>query len=152
MSLLDFTKNALTAAMARGVHQCIVIGSSASVPETLQVFAVNEITSDTLPSALKESNFDEQEPSLILWLGGKGYKTIEAMIDSLRFIASLPKGTGLLLNYSALSTLASKFSDAGGTVKSLIDPQAVKALLLGVGFHEIEDFPGDLRHLVTALV
>ncbi len=167
-SLMHFTKKELASALARGVKQCVLIGSPAASKEELtneecvQVFAVDETTTETLPAALETSEFDKQKPSFFVWRAG--YKTIDAMLASLSFIASLPKGSGLVLEYaversslgaltqSALDALSSKLMTAGGTVRYLIHPQAVAALLKGVGFHEIVDLSFSDQHLVSASV
>jgi hypothetical protein len=94
MSHIDFIKNELAAALARGVHQCVVIASrpllmeafSAHADPTLQVFAVDEdsvsnpsatfvpteFVSETLAAALEKSGFDKLKASLFVWLGGAG--------------------------------------------------------------------------------
>jgi O-methyltransferase involved in polyketide biosynthesis len=89
-------------------------------------------------------------------------------MSTLAFIASLPKGSGVLLDYvaersslgsrthSALDALASRI-DVAGTFKYLIQPQAVAGMLRGLGFRQITDvtpeqdlLPGG--HLVSASV
>ena len=180
----------LAAALARGVEQCVVIGSRQRLEDalsslahlTVQVFAVGEgqappspshfipthFASETLADAMAKSAFDNQKPSLFLWLGGTGYRTYESVIASFAFIASLPKGSGILFDYvvertsiasrtqTALDTLASRISLAGGHLKYLVQPQAVLALLRGLGYAEIVDLvPEEPRlspHLVSAFV
>jgi len=166
MSALAFAKSELAAALNRGVRQCVVIGKrpflTGSLDPTLQVFAVDESATETLAAALDKSEFDKLKASLFVWLGGAGYRTVDAMIASLAFIASLPKGSGVLLDYAvertslgtltntALDALASRLSSAGGTVKYLIQPQAVEALLRGVGFRQIIDLASEEPSPATA--
>jgi O-methyltransferase involved in polyketide biosynthesis len=119
--------------------------------------------------ALEKSNFDKRKASLFVWLGGVGYRTVEAALASLAFIASLPKGSGVVFDYAvertslgslthtALDALASRILVAGGSVKYLIQPQAVEAMLRGLGFQQIVDLvqeglPDCGGHLVSALV
>jgi O-methyltransferase involved in polyketide biosynthesis len=142
----------------------VLIGPAASIqaPDgALNLINVPELESATLASDLDKSGFDKLKASLFVWLGGSGYRTVDAMVSSLAFIASLPKGSGVILNYAeetdqapktALHALASRLQTAGGTVKYLIQPPAVSALLRGVGFHEIIDRLGDHGRLVVALV
>jgi len=192
MSSVNFTKAELAAGIVRGVRQCVVIGSrqqpwreafESPSEQTLQVLAVGEdpqsespatfvptqFASEALAKALEKSNFDKRKASLFVWLGGAGYRTVEAALASLAFIASLPKGSGVVFDYAvertslgsltrtALDALASRILVAGGSVKYLIQPQAVEAMLRGLGFQQIvdlvpEELPDCGGHLVSALV
>jgi O-methyltransferase involved in polyketide biosynthesis len=166
MSLIQLTRRELASAFSRGVSQCVLIGSGAAIQDSaapgVRVIALDELSSATLAEALEYSSFDKRKASFFVWLGGAGCRTIDAMVSSLAFIASLPKGSGVLLDYleeqtsfgartqTALDALASRLQTAGGSVQYLIQPQAVTALLRGVGFHEIVDVA--TGRLVTALV
>lgn len=194
MSAINFTKAELAAAIARGVRQCVVIGSrpplceafNSSPDQSLQVFAVDEeqpsdspatfvstrFASETLATALEKSDFDKLKATLFVWLGGAGcsagYRTVEAVIAGLAFIASLPRGSGVVFDYAvertslgsmthtALDALASRIASAS-SVKYLIQPQAVAALLRGLGFQQIVDLaqeepPVSGGHLLSAVV
>lgn len=191
MSSINFLDKELTAAIARGVHQYVVIGSRRRFREAvesypdqiLRVFALDEEepsalsgaflpiqpASDAIASAVEKSEFDRQIASLFIWLGAAGCRTVEATLARLAFIASLPKGSGVVFDYApertsfgspshtALDALASRVVGAGGTVKHLIQPQAVAALLRGLGFQKIVDLAQEELsvsggHLVSALV
>ncbi|HEY1949751.1 MAG TPA: hypothetical protein VGG97_22255 [Bryobacteraceae bacterium] len=175
MSSLHFTKTELAAAISRGVRQCVVIGwpqplreiLASSPDETLQVFALDEQERlpDMLAAALEKSGFDKLKASLFVWLGDAGYRTVDAAICTLAFIASLPKGSGVVLDYAversslgslthtALDALASRISEAGGSVKYLIQPQAVETMLRSLGFEQIVDLAaGSGGRLVSAVV
>jgi O-methyltransferase involved in polyketide biosynthesis len=172
MSSIHFIKTELAAAIARGVRQCVVIGSwpllreafKGSPDPALQVFAVDEeqpsdspvtfvatqFASEALATALEKSDFDKRKASLFVWLGGAGYRTVDAVISGFGFIASLPRGSGVVFDYAvertslgsltqtALDALASRICLAG-SVKYLIQPQAVAAMLRGLGFLQIQD-------------
>ena len=156
MSLLHFAKSELTAAISRGVRQCVLIGKRpalhADIDPSVEVFTLDQSASETLVDTLDHSRFDKLKASLFVWLGS-GNRTIDGMIANLHFIASLPKGSGILLDYalertsltaasaaaSALDALASRLASAEGTIHYLIQPTAVEALLRGVGFHHIKD-------------
>jgi O-methyltransferase involved in polyketide biosynthesis len=192
MSSIDFTKTELAAAIGRGVRQCVVIGSlqqpwreafQSSFERSLKVFAVDEdpqsdspstfvptqFASEALATALEKSDFDKRKASVFVWLGGAGYRTVEAALASLAFIASLPRGSGVVFDYAVeraslgslthtpLGALASRIMVAGGSVTYLIQPQAVAAMLRGLGFQQIRDLvqvglPDCGGHLVSALV
>jgi O-methyltransferase involved in polyketide biosynthesis len=188
---MNFVKTELAAAIARGVRQCVVIASrpplqealSASLNPTFRVFALDEgavsrssatsvptkFASETLAAALEKSDFDRLKASLFVWLGGAGYQALDGVMASLAFIASLPKGTGLVFDYAAhrtslekgtdtaLDALASRLSLAGDNVKYLIQPQAVSAMLRSLGFQQIVDLAKqDILvghgHLVSAVI
>jgi O-methyltransferase involved in polyketide biosynthesis len=180
VSSITFTRNELASAIARGVSQCVLIGPRPPLREaledhaeaSLQVFALDDdlqSSSETLAAVLEKSGFDRLKASLFVWLGGAGYPTIEGVIASLGFIASLPKGSGVVFDYAverisagsltptALDALASRISSAGGHLKYLIQPQAVAGLLRGLGFQQIvdladEELPSTSARLVSALV
>jgi O-methyltransferase involved in polyketide biosynthesis len=192
MSAIDFTKTELAGAIGRGVHQCVVIGSwqqpwreafRSSSERTLKVFAVDEdphsdsavtfvptqFASEALATALEKSDFDKRKPSFFVWVGGAGYRTAEAALASLAYIASLPRGSGVVFDYAVeraslgsltrtpLDALASRIILAGGSVRYLIQPQAVAAMLRGLGFQRVVDLvqaglPDCSGHVVSALV
>lgn len=190
MNGAHLTRTELTSAIARGVRQLVFIGTPKHVgldvpspPDgSLQLFTVDEadavgpvatfiptqFQSEELASALSRSDFDRLKASLFIWLGDASYRTIEAALSTLSFIASLPKGTGVIFDYAAertsaalfagtaLDALASRVSCAGAA-KYLIQPQAVSAMLRSLGFghmtdHVDEEFAQLDRHIVTALV
>jgi O-methyltransferase involved in polyketide biosynthesis len=191
MSYIDFTKTELAAAIARGVRQCVMIASRPPLREalntspnsTVQVFAVDEdvvanssatfvptkFASETLAAALEKTDFDRMKASLFVWLGGAGYRALDGVMASLAFIASLPKGSGVVFDYAsestsskrrtdtALDALASRISLACGNVKHVIQPQAVTAMLHCLGFRQIvevvnNEFQMSPGHLVSAVV
>jgi len=192
MNRTHLTKIEMASALARGVRQLVFIGTPKPAPDqvtvalddgTLQLFAVDEegaskstgtfvptrFESEELAMALSRSGFDKLKASLFIWLGDARYRTMETAISTLSFIASLPKGSGVVFDYAerrsspgsyvgtALDGLASRFSCASDAAKHLIQPQAVAAMLRGVGFgqmtdhidEELERFDG---HIVCAFV
>ena len=191
MSALSFAEAELAAAVTRGVRQCVVIDPPPPLVETiknspdrsLQVFTVAEqqpsdgqatfvptrFPDEALASALEKSDFDKGKASLFVWLGGAAYRTIDTVIASLAFIASLPSGSGVVFDYAvertsieslshtALDALASRISLVSGGFLHLVQPQAVAGMLGSLGFSKIvdlaqEEFPESGRHLVSALV
>ncbi len=131
-------------------------------------FVPTDFTSETLAAALEKSAFDPLKASLFVWLGGAGCRAAEGVVATLAFIASLPKGTGVVLDYvaertslgslsdTALDVLASRISLPAGGIKHLIQPQAVKGMLHGLGFQQIvdsakEEIHLNSRHLISAV-
>ena len=191
MNRSHFTRIELASALARGVRQLVFIGAHQKAREevsntsdtTLQLFAVDEqepadctltfvptqFESEKLAAALSRSNFDRLNASLFIWFGDATYRTMEAALSTLSFVASLPKGSGVIFDYAtersplgsvagtALDALASRVCCTGDAVKHLIHPQAVAAMLRSLGFgHTTDHIDEDLspldRHLVSALV
>ena len=181
MKYLDFVKAEWGAAVARGVRQFVVIGGRAIVDLDLvaantiggeetgvKVFAVDEtdipdlhatfvpahFDTETLKATLGKTDFDQLTASLFVWIGDVGYRTMEAVVNSLAFIGSLPRGSGVVLDYAvegtsirsltrtALDALASRIGFPDG-IRFLIQPPAVSALLRGAGFAHIADFGED---------
>ncbi len=173
MSSIQFLKTEVASAIGRGVRQCVVIGSRAALRDAfenapdrqLRLFAVEEEqeqsalesgaipapdVSECLAATLERSEFDKLAASLFVWLGGAKYRTADAAMGNLAFIASLPRGSSVVLDYAersylgslthtALDALASRMVCAGDNVKQLIHPQAVTAMLRGLGFQMIVD-------------
>lgn len=189
MNRTYLTSTELASAIARGVRQLVFIGNQnnpeLNLPSTaegsLQLFTVNEQTavdstatfvptefrSEELASALSRSSFDKLKASLFIWLGDASYRTVDAALATLSFIASLPEGTGVIFDYAAehnsagsfagtaLDALASRISCAG-VVKHMIQPQALAAMLRSLGFGQITDHIDELSpqggHIVTACI
>ncbi len=174
MNPIHFIRNELASALARGVRQCVVIGSplreifKSSPEENLRVFTVDGDPSAGLPGTLETAGFDKREASLFVWLGSAGFRTVEAVLNSFAFIASLPGGSGVVFDYAvertsceslsrtALDALASRIQ-LGDRVKYLIQPQAVAAMLRGLGFQQVLDLaeseiPVNGGHVVSATI
>jgi O-methyltransferase involved in polyketide biosynthesis len=129
------------------------------------MFVRAQFASEALATTLEKLDFDKRKASLFIWLGDPGYRTVEAIIAGFAFIASLPRGSGVVFDYAvestsfrtvahtALDALASRICVAG-TVKYLIQPQAVAAMLRGLGFRQMVDLAQSVSggHLVSAVV
>jgi O-methyltransferase involved in polyketide biosynthesis len=191
VNLMGITVSELASALKRGVRQLVFIGGAGPKLQqfdkyndaSLQLFTVGEqepdgpaatfvrthFSTEKLSAALSRTNFDEHQPSFFVWLGDSGYRTLEDALSALSFIASLPKGSGIVFDYApehrsggslagaALDSLASHISCASGAVKYLIQPQAVAAMLRSLGFGNTTDHIGDEvspldRHIISALV
>jgi O-methyltransferase involved in polyketide biosynthesis len=190
MNRIEATRVELTSALERGVRQLVFIGPRQTSADlvgafhrSLQVFAVDEgdptaahagfvptrFESEELATALARSQFDKLKATLFIWVGHASYRTMEAALSTLSFIASLPKGSGVVLDYAAerrapepagdtaLDALASRIACATGAAKYLIQPQAVAAMFRGLGFgHMTDETDNELssfnRHIVSAVV
>ena len=140
-------------------------GAASNPPGT---FVPTQFASETLAAALERSDFDKLKASLFVLLGGAGYRAAEGVMATLAFIGSLPKGTGVVFDYvaertspaalrdAALDALASRISLPAGRIKHLIQPQAVAAMLYGLGFRQVVDLAKQELlsegHLVSAVI
>jgi len=132
-------------------------------------FIPTRFAEETLAAALEKSDFDRLKASLFVWLGGAGNRAVESVLSSLAFIASLPRGSGVVFDYAAkhlspgpmietaVDAPASRVSLPGGNFKHIIQPQALAAMLHGFGFREVvdlaeEEVPVSEGHLVSAAV
>ncbi len=168
MRALTFLESELESALARSVTQCVMIGSPPALNGALQhfeTFHVSASPSEELSAALARSQFDRLKGTLFVWLGGFGYRTMDTVLATLSYIASLPAGSGVLLDYApersavrvladtALDALASQISFATGDSKQLLEPPALSAMLKGFGFQHINDLAGDDGlHLISAVL
>lgn len=113
----------------------------------------------TLAEALDTAGFSQAEPAFFSWLGVVMYLREEVIVDTLRFIASLAPGSGILFDYTvnpsllsprehkAMEAIASKTSQNGEPWKSFFDPPSLVEMLHSLGFGEVEDHgPEELNH------
>jgi O-methyltransferase involved in polyketide biosynthesis len=172
-----FVQGEIAAALFRGIRQFVFSQPPAALPsfppgatdDSPQVFVVGgkqtqgsdfemvpkSFDAEPLCSTLKRSSFDQVKSTLFVLLGQTGSETLESTLANLSFIASLPKGSGVLLDYTvdssssrsrvkrALDALSTCLETGGGAINYLIQPQAVRAMLRGQGFRQILDVVQD---------
>ena len=114
-------------------------------------FVPTDFETETLSDALGRSGFKPGIATLFSWLGATLYSTPEAAMTTLRYIASMPRESGLLFDYAverssrsplgqmAMDALASRASAAGEAFRLLLQPEALKGLLKAFGFWRIDD-------------
>ena len=124
---------------------------SIDVPEAL-TFAAVDFERQTLAEGLRKAGFDASQPAFFSWLGVVMYLTQEAVFDTLRFVASLPKGTGIAFDYSLASSLLDpmqrmirehvrqRVEAQGEPWRSEFVPDDLHAEMARIGFLEIEDW------------
>jgi methyltransferase (TIGR00027 family) len=125
-----------------------------AIPPSL-TFAPVDFETRSLADGLRDAGFDASRITFFSWLGVIMYLTREAAISTLRFVASLPKGSGLVFDYSldrdslsflqkiALDRLRARVEAAGEPFRLFFDPAGLAADLGGLGFNEINDLGGD---------
>jgi methyltransferase (TIGR00027 family) len=119
-------------------------------PEAL-AFAAVDFERQTLADGLREAGFDASQPAFFSWLGVVVYLTREAVFDTLRFVASLPEGSGIAFDYSLADSLLDpmqrmirehvrqRVQAEGEPWRSEFVPEELHAELAGMGFRTVED-------------
>jgi methyltransferase (TIGR00027 family) len=114
-------------------------------------FVPVDFEADSLVEALRSRGFDEKSPAFFSWLGVTPYLTHDALFGTLRFIASLPRGTTVVFDYalapSALSWrgrilrwfMARRVAKIGEPWRTSFLPDQLDAELREIGFHELLD-------------
>ena len=104
---------------------------------------------------LEAAGFDRDRPAVFAWLGVVMYLDRKDILETLRFVASLPAGTVLIFDYALppaavpwlirlfYRTLLKRLAAQGEPWISFIEPDQLRADLVGVGFTTIEDLDAD---------
>jgi len=119
-------------------------------PESLSFVPV-DFESTKLAEGLGRNSFSLTEPAFFSWLGVTMYLEELAILETLRFIASLPPGSGIVFDYGVPPELLTPAERAGGEFladrgavqgepwKTYFDPIFLTAKLRSLGFKEIQD-------------
>lgn len=114
-------------------------------------FAPVDFETQTLAEGLHAAGFDPGTVTFFSWLGVTPYLTTEAVLATLRFIASTPQKGGVVFDYaispSLLNTvqlrvfdaLASRVAAAGEPWRAFFDPAILKQDVEAMGFSQVED-------------
>jgi methyltransferase (TIGR00027 family) len=125
-----------------------------AVPESM-TFAPVDFESQTLAEGLDRAGFQRAQKAFFSWLGVVPYLTRVAALETLRFVASLPPGSGIVFDYSlppesldpvrrrALEALAARVAAAGEPFQTYFDPPELEAELRRLGFTSFEDLGTD---------
>lgn len=120
------------------------------VPGSL-TFVPVDFETQTLDGELQRAGLEARECSFFSWLGVTPYLTIEAISDMLRFVASMPVGSGIVFDYmilpsllspasrKAFDELARRVASAGEPFQTFFDPSSLEATLRAMGYAQIED-------------
>jgi O-methyltransferase involved in polyketide biosynthesis len=117
-----------------------------------------DFESQTLEDGLRRAGFDTGKSTFFSWLGVTQYLTGSAVTATLRFVASMPVGSGIVFDYTvspsllsptarlAFDRLAHRVASAGEPFQTLFDPFLLTNTLRGMGFGQIEDLdPGEMN-------
>ena len=117
-------------------------------------FAPVDFERETLAGGLAAAGLDASRPAFFTWLGVVPYLTEPAVVATLGYVASLPKGSHVVFDYAnppppgpdpegrfALArALAARAAAAGEPFQSHFETGDLCARLRNMGFVEIEDF------------
>jgi O-methyltransferase involved in polyketide biosynthesis len=120
------------------------------IPRTL-TFTPIDFETQTLEEGLRLAGFDSGKCTFFSWLGVTQYLTSSAITATLRFIASMRVGSGIVFDYMilpslldptarrAFDALAYRVALAGEPFRTFFDPSSLKSSLRSMGFGQIED-------------
>jgi methyltransferase (TIGR00027 family) len=124
-----------------------------AIPESMRFVPV-DFEHDTLEHGLEAAGFRREESAFFSWLGVVPYLTRNAAFATLRFIAGLPRESGVVFDYAiprelmgeterrAFDFLAERVARAGEPFRLFFEPEKLAADLRELGFTAIEDMDG----------
>lgn len=125
-----------------------------AIPESM-TFAPVDFERQTLAEGLGRAGFQRDQKTFFSWLGVVPYLTRSAALETLRLVASLPPGSGIVFDYSlppesldpvrrrALEALTARVAAAGEPFQTYFDPPDLEAELRRIGFTSFEDLGTD---------
>jgi methyltransferase (TIGR00027 family) len=127
------------------------------IPRTL-TFSPVDFETETIEQGLRRVGFDTSKCTFFSWLGVTQYLTNSAVTATLRFVASMPVGSGIVFDYTispsllnprarlAFDRLAHRVALAGEPFQTFFDPSVLKSSLKAMGFGQVEDLgPADMN-------
>jgi methyltransferase (TIGR00027 family) len=126
-----------------------LLAESTLTPPKDLVYAPVDFETQDLPTQLYAAGFDLDVPTFFAWLGVVPYLTHDAFRSTIDFIASRPRGTGLVLDYGqprsvlpfreqlAYDSLASRVQLAGEPFQLFFTPSEIAREF--DAFYDLED-------------
>jgi len=120
-----------------------------AIPSSV-TFVPADFEGQTLGVVLDLAGFRRDTPAFFSWLGVTPYITRESCIATLGFIASLPRGSGVIFDFAvdpallnagqrqAFDALAGRVAAAGEPFQLFFDPGKLESELRSLGFHRTE--------------
>lgn len=122
-------------------------------PERL-TFVALDFERETLAEGLARIGFDRSVPSMFGWLGVVPYLTRDALLQTLRFIGSLGRGTRVVFDYAGegrteaqradLAALAERVSGVGEPFRTYLSPEQLAVDAKALGYSLCEDFDSEV--------
>ena len=122
-------------------------------PDSMKFVAV-DFERDSLGERLSAAGFRLDRPAFFSWLGVVVYLEREAVMNTLRFIASMPSGSGVTFDYRAPPTMVNPIervieeyirrviTEEGEPWRSQFDPVGFQGELNALGFKGIRSWDG----------
>jgi len=120
-----------------------------AIPRSL-TFAPVDFEHETLAEGLARAGLASDEPTFFSWLGVSYYLTVNAVLATLAFVASMPAGSEVVFDFAgarqgedgreraAVDALASRVTAAGEPWLTFFDPVALADELRRLGFGNVE--------------
>ncbi|MEO6192614.1 MAG: class I SAM-dependent methyltransferase [Thermoanaerobaculia bacterium] len=124
-----------------------------SIPESM-TFAPVDFESQTLSEGLARAGFQRDQKAFFSWLGVVPYLTRSAVMETFRFVGSLPAGSGIVFDYAlppeslnlvqrfAFNALAERVAAVGEPFQTFFEPSTLMSELRRLGFGSFEDLGG----------
>ncbi len=135
-----------TQAWKRGLLEKAGIAIPGSV-----TFVPLDFETKTLEEGLKQAGFRDTESAFFSWLGVASYLPHSAVVTTLRFVASMPSGSGIVFDYmvqplslkpveqQAFARLEIQVNSEGEPFRNYLDPLVIAKDLENAGFTDVKD-------------
>jgi len=119
-------------------------------PPATMTFVPCDFSKDQLPAALAAAGFDRERPAVFAWLGVVMYLEWADVLDTLRFIASLP-ASRVIFDYALppedapwlqrifYRRVLAHLAELGEPWRSFLRPEPLRTELLSLGFTSVDD-------------
>jgi methyltransferase (TIGR00027 family) len=130
-----------------------LLAAEIAIPSSL-TFAPVDFEQQTLGAGLELCGFETRAPAFFSWLGVVPYLTREACMTTLRWIAKLPAGSGVVFDFAidptllnagqreAFDALSKRVAAAGEPFQLFFGPAKLQDELRSLGFHRTEFLQG----------
>lgn len=125
--------------------------ASIGIPEST-VFVAVDFEKDSLAQELEKAEFRFDVPACFSWLGVSVYLSSTAVLETLRFVASLARGSSITFDYRLPASMlnpmermmqehmGNMFAEMGEPWKSSFEPAELQQKLEKLGFSTVENF------------
>jgi methyltransferase (TIGR00027 family) len=123
--------------------------ASIAIPGSV-TFVPVDFERQTILNGLAATGFDRRKKTFFSWLGVTPYLTREAFESTLKLVAAMPAGSGVVFDFAvarsslsalerkALDALAARVASAGEPFRLFFEPRLIEGQLRGMGFRQIE--------------
>lgn len=113
-----------------------------------------DFETDRLPDVLSVAGFDRKRPAVFAWLGVVMYLDRADIDDTLRYVATMPRGSAIIFDYVkppedsawldrfVYRMVLNRLEGMGEPWKSFLRPASLRDDLLSFGFSSVEDLGG----------